>query len=320
VAYLAGDDPKLVSRLQQAGTDVMPIRAKRSSKPVLRALRPHQWTKNFLVFAPVLLSHRWAEPELLLRTAILFIAFSLLCSAIYIINDLLDLESDRRHRSKRHRPFASGSLSPETGVVVAFALVAGCAAVIATSGLFATAGVLALYAILAVGYSVSFKRIMIIDVSVLAGLYCVRVYAGGVATGITISPWTFAFSLFAFTSIALMKRYSELFNVREAGLGQAHGRGYSTGDLPMIGAIGVGSGLLAVLVVALYITAPENSTLYSNPQMLSLLCPAVLIAISRLWVIAGRGEMHEDPLLFALRDRFSILLVLCVTAVALLAK
>jgi 4-hydroxybenzoate polyprenyltransferase len=319
VAYLAGGDAKLASSLQEAGADVMPIRTGRRRTPVMQALRPHQWMKNLLVFAPVLLSHRWSEPHLLVRTVVLFAGFCLLCSAIYIINDLLDLESDRRHTIKKHRPFASGLLNPLAGIALSMGLLAGAAAIPATLGSIAVAGVLSLYAVAAISYSIALKRLLIIDVAVLAGLYCVRVYAGGVATGIPVSPWTFAFSLFGFMSLALMKRYSELYSVKEAGLHQAHGRGYAIGDLPMIGAIGVGSGLLAVLVLALYITSPDTSRLYSNPQTLSLLCPAVLIGVARLWVIAGRGEMNEDPVLFALGDKFSIVLLLCAAIVGLLA-
>lgn len=319
VAYIAGSDSRLASTLEQAGAEVLPIRTEHRPNPILKALRPHQYVKNLLVFAPLLLSHNWAQWNLLRRDIILFVAFCFLCSAIYIINDLLDLESDRRHRVKRNRPFASGALSPQAGVVLCAILLAACAAVTAALQSTAVAVVLSLYAVTAISYSVSLKRLMIIDVGVLAGLYCIRVYAGGVATGIPVSPWTFAFSLFGFMSIALMKRYSELFSAREAGVLQAHGRGYETGDLPMIAAIGVGCGLLAVLVVALYIAAPETTRLYSSPQTLSLLCPVVLVAFARLWVIVGRGQMNEDPVLFALHDRFTLLLALCVVAVALVA-
>jgi 4-hydroxybenzoate polyprenyltransferase len=319
-AFLAASDPKLSRRIESSGAKVTSLSGDRLAQGWFSALRPHQWVKNLLVFAPVLLSHRWSQEDLLARAATLFVAFSLLCSAVYVMNDLFDLESDRRHRVKRHRPLASGQISLASGVALAIACLIASAALTWLLGSAATAGVLGAYAAIALAYSIRLKRLLMIDVAVLAGLYCIRVYAGGVATGIVVSPWTFAFSLFGFTSLALMKRYSEVRALRESAAEGVPGRAYRADDLSMIGAIGVGSSLVAVLVVALYITDPAMNRLYSHPPWLGLLCPIVLIAFARLWILAGRGEMNEDPVLFAIRDRHSIVLLLAMAVVTLLAR
>jgi 4-hydroxybenzoate polyprenyltransferase len=292
-------------------------RSRRPAAQWIRTLRLHQWTKNLLIFVPALTSHQLLEPTVATTALLAFIWFSLCASGTYLINDLLDLDADRSHARKRTRPLASGNLPPAHGLVAAALLIA-VAFVGATISLSPTfASVLLIYLVGTLWYSFALKRIPMVDVLTLAGLYTVRVIAGGAAIAIDPSFWLLAFSLFLFLSLAIVKRYTELRSILSSGGLAAAGRGYTTDDLPLLLSFGTSAGLVSVLVLALYINSGAAS-LYRSPQLLWLLCPIALYWISRIWRKAYRGELHEDPVVFAVSDKPS-LVVGCISAVLIWA-
>ena len=282
----------------------------------LKALRVHQWIKNILVFLPLLASHRVLDPVALSDTAIAFLCFGLCASSVYLTNDLLDLSADRQHHRKRNRPFAAGMLPLASGPVVAVALlISGLALAWQISHIFL--GVLGSYFILTTAYSIRLKRVMMLDVVVLAMLYTTRILAGAAALNTKPSFWLLAFSMFIFLSLAMIKRYTELLTAQKAGKVKASGRGYDVEDIPLIQSLGGSSGYLAVLVLALYIDSTAGEALYRHPHYLWMLCPLLLYWISRTWAIAHRGIMHDDPVIFAVMDNVSrVLLVLAAIIVA----
>jgi 4-hydroxybenzoate polyprenyltransferase len=287
-------------------------------KALPKALRVHQWVKNALVVLPILTSHQIFQPQLLVAAILAFVAFSLCASSVYVLNDLFDLKSDRLHPTKRARPFAAGDLSIVSGLALVAVLVLGSMAVsLFLPRLFQL--MLAVYFGLTLAYSASLKQKLLVDVFVLGGLYVLRVLAGGAATSITPSPWLLAFCLFFFLSLALVKRYTELRALPESKSTPIAGRGYVAMDLSTIGAIGTGSGSMCVLVLALYINSPQVLPLYRSPAILWFLCPLLLYWISRIWIMASRGSMNIDPVLFALRDRVSYLTAVCGAAIMVLA-
>jgi 4-hydroxybenzoate polyprenyltransferase len=285
------------------------------SRAVTRALRPFQWVKNLLVFVPLITSHRLLEPGLILQALLAFVAMCGCASGIYIINDLLDLQSDRTHPSKKRRPFASGQLSVPVGILLSVGCILTGLTVAALSSTPMLFGVLVLYLSVTIAYSSRIKREPVADVFVLAGLYVLRVVAGGIATGILISTWLLAFALFFFLSLALVKRYTEVA-VRN---GDLPGRAYKAADDRWMHSIGTTSGYMAVLVLALYINAPDVSPLYSRPRVLWLLCPILLYWLTRTWFNASRGRGEDDPLIEAFRDPSSYLLALCSALIFLAA-
>ena len=287
-------------------------------KAWLRALRLHQWLKNLLVFIPLLASHRFLETEAVLLSVAGFLAFGLCASGVYLLNDLLDLPSDRQHPGKRLRPFAAGTLPLLPGMVLAPLLaVAGLALAWWAEPRFAA--VLAAYYLLTLGYSLRFKRVAMLDVMLLAMLYTLRIIGGTAVIGAALSFWLLAFSMFIFLSLALLKRYVELSAMLAEGKMSAAGRGYGVDDLPLLQSLGGSAGYLAVLVLALYINSPDSVALYARPQVLWLLCPLVLYWVSRTWVVAHRGGMDDDPVVFAVTDRVSQVVGLLCAVIALSA-
>lgn len=285
----------------------------------LRALRLHQWIKNLLVFVPLLTAHLALDPQAVGRAAMAFLAFGLCASSVYLLNDLLDLPADRAHPRKRARPFAAGQLSLLAGLALAPLLLV---AAFTLAGLMLPERfVLALagYYLLTLLYSLVLKRVEMLDVVVLATLYTARIVAGTFALGIALSFWLLAFSMFLFLSLALVKRYTELEVMREQGRTEAAGRGYRTDDLPMLGALGAAAGYLSVLVLALYINSANSEALYAQPKALWLLCPLLLYWISRVWLLTQRGRMHDDPLLYAMRDPVSLVVLALGLATVLVA-
>jgi 4-hydroxybenzoate polyprenyltransferase/phosphoserine phosphatase len=274
-----------------------------------RSLRPHQWVKNLIIFVPALAGHKLNDPALLLRDGQAFAAFCLCASGVYLLNDLVDLDADRQHPTKRNRPFAAGDLPLPFGLIGAPLLLA--AGVLAAARLsWAFAAVTVLYVALTTIYSCWVKQIILLDVFFLAGLYTLRLVAGSVATGIVNSSWLLVFSMAIFLSLALVKRYVELTEPTELAAGKrlATGRGYFTQHLKLVARLGIGSGWLAVLVLAFYVRQSEQvSLLYQHPRLLLLACPLLLFWISRAWQLARRGEMHDDPVVFALKDWTSYL-------------
>jgi len=289
-----------------------------SLREYLSALRPQQWLKNVLVFVPIFAAHFFIDPVLLGRTLIAFLAFCCCASSGYLINDLCDLQADRHHPQKRLRPFASGRLPLGYGLAMAPALVVlGCGLAWLLSGL--SVGILLLYFTVTVAYSLFLKKVVLLDVVVLASLYTLRIIMGGVAIGIWPSVWLAAFSLFLFVSLAFIKRYTELGTMRTVDGDHATARGYRLSDAELLATKGTASGYAAVLVLALYIASGAVKTLYSTHQVLWFVCPLLVYWIGYLWLVAHRGEMLHDPLVFALRDRTSRILILLMLAATLIA-
>ncbi|MDR4472390.1 MAG: UbiA family prenyltransferase [Nitrospira sp.] len=288
-------------------------------KQVAKALRVHQWAKNVLVFVPVIASHQLTNGRLLLQAGLAFLSFSLCASSVYIVNDCLDLESDRRHPRKRNRPFASGSLSIPFGLALAAAcLLGGVLLAFALPRLFLL--VLVGYLALTTAYSFYLKQFVLLDVIVLAQLYTVRVYGGGAATDVAPSHWLLTFSLFLFLSLALVKRFTELRLMSQAEGEGLPGRGYWVTDVEHISSIGTASGLLAVLVLALYISSKEVLLLYTHADVLWLVCPVMLYWISRVWMLAYRNRMDDDPVVFAVKDPKSYAMAAVIGAILFFAK
>jgi len=281
----------------------------------LQAARVHQWPKNLLVFVPLLAAHQYGDSRRVGMAALAFVAFCLAASSGYLVNDLLDRASDRCHPSKRGRAFASGKLSVRSGVVAATALAAASILIaLEVTPLFAAS--LLLYLLLTGAYSVRLRRLAVVDVIVLAGLYTLRIIAGSAATRIEPSFWLLAFSTFIFFSLALAKRYSELQTASDP-LEPVAGRAYLSSDLPVLLSLGTSSGLLSVMVIALYLDSPQVVASYREQLWLWLVPPALLYWIARLWMKTHRGELRDDPVVFAMTDRQS--LVLCALLAALFA-
>jgi 4-hydroxybenzoate polyprenyltransferase/phosphoserine phosphatase len=275
-------------------------------RAVIKCLRPHQWVKNLIIFVPLLTSHSLRKPELVAEALIALAAFCLCASGVYVLNDLWDVEADRHHLTKRLRPFASGQLPLSFGFVLAPLAFILCG--IVTSFLpWRFGACLAMYFVLTTSYSWRVKKIALLDVFFLAGLYTIRLVAGHEATGIVHSFWLLAFSMFIFLSLALVKRFTELRELRQQNRHDSKGRGYNSGDLEVVAMLGIASGFLAVLVMALYVNSQEVRVLYRYPTLLLMMCPLLLYWVSRVWLIAHRGQMHDDPIVFAVKDPASYL-------------
>jgi len=314
-------NPTLGLRLGMRRRGIRPMRVfeERSHflKALLKAIRLHQWAKNVLIFLPLLLAHRLFDSRVL--TALLaFFCFSLTASATYIVNDMLDIEADRRHARKRLRPFASGDLSAFSGagIVAVFLLLALAGGRLLPAGFYFW---LLAYLATTLAYTTYLKRVAIVDVLVLSGLYTLRLLAGGAATHITISHWLAGFSIFLFLSLAIVKRFSELENLRASGLPPRNGRGYLVADIEQMRAFGTGCAIAAVVVFANYISGRDVVTLYREPRLLWAILPLMTLWLFRVWLLASRGEMNEDPVVFAMTDRMSLLTGAAVAVIAVLA-
>jgi 4-hydroxybenzoate polyprenyltransferase len=275
---------------------------------LLGALRIHQWVKNLLIFVPVVLDHKLFHAETMAKAATAFLAFCCAASSAYILNDILDLEADRRHPTKRHRPFAAGTLSPALGMVLAPALLGVAFAASWASLPSSFLQLLATYVVLTTIYSLHLKRVPVLDVLLLAALYTLRVLAGIAASQVRFSTWLLAFSMFLFLSLAFLKRYTEVRAMGGAASEQVRGRGYIRGDREWLGSMGGASGYLSVLVLALYINSEQVVALYRRPLLLWLACPLLLFWISRMWLLAHRGRINDDPIVATVRDPASYML------------
>jgi 4-hydroxybenzoate polyprenyltransferase len=301
-------------------------------KAWFKAIRIHQWAKNVLLFVPLLLSHAFA-PGLIAGSVLGFFSFCLGASATYIVNDLLDIEVDRQHPRKRRRPFASGDLSALSGVVVvALFLFASIALALLVPNAVATLSPefalvkplhfllwLGIYLFTTLAYSLRLKRSVLVDVIVLSGLYTIRIVAGTAATGIPPSTWLGGFSIFFFLSLAFVKRFAELESLRERGGVSAGGRGYHIADIEQLRSFGTASGYVSVAIIMLYISNLDAAQLYHHTKRLWLLVPVLLLWISRLWLLASRGQLNEDPVVYAITDERSLLLGMIVVAIVLSA-
>jgi len=268
---------------------------------LLKAMRPHQWLKNLLVFVPLILSHQVDNLDLVINCVIAFIAFSLCASSVYLLNDLLDLDADRQHPRKCRRPFAAGELPVTTGVAAMGTLLLGSLVLgMMLPRLFLPS--LIFYYVMTLAYSIWLKRAALVDGLVLAGLYTMRLIAGSAAIAVLPSFWLLAFSVFIFLSLAFIKRYSELLTLDVIEDAKVVGRGYKAVDMETLAQLGTASGYLAVLVLALYINGDKVDEMYARPEALWMLCPMMLYWVSRMWLLTRRGEMHDDPVVFTIRD------------------
>jgi len=271
-----------------------------------KALRMHQWSKNLLVFVPLVAVHRIAEPDLLLSGLLAFLCFGACASSVYLLNDMFDLADDRQHRSKYRRPLAAGSFPVfHAMLLMPGLLVLAFAVALCLLPAFFSAVLLGYY-LLTLAYSLGLKRIVMLDVVVLAMLYSVRVVAGAAAVQLPMTFWILAFCMFIFLSLAFVKRYTELHDAHQHGAPRkVLGRGYVATDFPLLGSLGTTSGYLSVLVLALYINDTTAQRIYRHPEVMWMACPLLLYWLSRVWLLAHRGQMHDDPIVFALRDRTS---------------
>jgi 4-hydroxybenzoate polyprenyltransferase len=309
-AYLANPEFGVEAKARRLGNVADLIRSSDNPWRIWpKQLRVHQWLKNLLVFVPLLASHKLNQPDLMAAAVLAFVFFSLCASSVYLLNDLLDLEDDRQHSTKRNRPLAKGTASIKLAVLLIPALLlmafGGSAVLMPWEFALALGG----YYGLTLAYSLTLKRVMTVDVIALAMLYTLRIIAGAFAIGVQPTFWMLAFSMFLFLSLALVKRYTELRDARSEGKTEStKGRGYFPADLEMIASLGAASGYLSVMVLALYIQDQSTLALYAHPQIIWLACPMLLYWITRTWMVAHRGWMHEDPVVFAIKDRNSLLL------------
>ena len=318
-AIVVNATPGLLRRVRRE-CDVERVFAREGGgwRALIGALRPHQWLKNALVFVPLLAAHLVLVPDAVLRAGAAFVAFSLCASGAYVFNDLFDLDADRRHPRKRLRPFAAGTLALGQGLIAAPLLMLAafaCAYLLSPQFLL----IVLTYAAITLAYSLFLKRLAMLDVVALAVLYTLRIIAGAVAIPVEASFWLLAFSMFLFLSLAMVKRYIELQRVGASDDGKVAGRGYRSSDLALIQSLGTSSGYLSVLVLAFYINSTASTALYRHHEFLWVLTPVLLYWISRVWLIAQRGDMHDDPVVFALTDRISLVVLVVFAAVIVFA-
>ena len=316
---LANPTAALRSSIRKRGISPSHVFEERAnSLPSLgKALRPHQWAKNLLILLPPLLAHDRSLP-VLGKALLAFVCFCCTASGTYLVNDLLDIDTDRRSSRKRSRPFASGDLAPAIGLIASAALLLlglTLARVLPIDFL----SWLVLYIISTFAYSLYLKRIALLDVLVLSGLYTVRILAGGAATNTPISHWLAGFAIFLFFSLAIVKRFAELEHLRLAGKQLKNGRGYLMTDIEQMRAFGTASAFAAVVVFANYISSQDVIKLYHHPRYLWLIVPFMILWTSRVWLLASRGELNEDPVAFALTDLPSLLMGAVVASIVVFA-
>lgn len=304
IRYMVAHDRRSEAVASTAFSDLRVIaRPRVRLSAYVRTLRPHQWSKNALLFLGGIAGHSFDLPALT-ATLVAFACFCAAASSAYIINDLLDLPGDRIHRTKRDRPLPAGDLPILHGIVLALALIAFASV---TALMLPPAFIFALgfYVVLTLSYSLYLKRKALVDVITLGGLYTIRVYAGLAAIGSTGSQWLLMFSLFLFLCLAIEKRCSELIRRREEGEERLEGRNYRVSDLAILLPSAAAAGYGAVLIVTLYLSSDEVKALYRHPDRMWLICPLILYWISRVLLLSNRNEMHDDPVVFALTDRIS---------------
>ncbi len=313
-ALMVNPSSKIKRKVNSNGNAGEIFEAKLNSlKLLIKEIRVYQWAKNALVFVPLIMAHRFMELPLLFDALRAFLAFSFVASSVYVTNDLLDMEADRLHPRKKKRPLASGDLSIINGIVVSTVLFLGGLAIAIFTLPVKFIIALTAYIVLTTAYSFILKRIYIADIIVLAGLYTLRLISGAFAVEVPLTPWFLEFSMFLFMSLAIVKRYTELLVVSNQNKKKAKGRGYIIDDMKILISIGPASGYLAVLVFGLYIHSGENAALYDTPEILWAIVPFLLYWITRIWFMAFRGKMHDDPIIFAVKDPASYIIGLIIT-------
>jgi 4-hydroxybenzoate polyprenyltransferase len=311
-AVFAGRDSRILAEISKSTTLEADFgKPKPNVSTWLRAIRVHQWAKNGLLFLPLLLAGQFLDLARWSACIAAFVAMGLTASATYIINDLLDLEADRQHWSKRNRPFAAGEIGiPQAALASAVLLSAGLLLAIVGAGL-PVAGLLVVYCAVTLGYSLNLKRIPVLDVTVLASLFTLRLVLGAAAAQVRISAWLLVFSMFLFLSLALAKRSTEMGRKSASGHCEtpSHGRGYVAADVPLVAGFGLSSAIAAIHVLVLYlINDAFSDSLYRFPQLLWVAPVLIGLWLGRVWLLCGRGLLHDDPIQFAVCDRVSILL------------
>ena len=302
-AHVVSHSNSLLKHAKKVNKNSEVLRTEQANLPILKGMRIHQWIKNLLVFVPLLTAFELFDLSLTSKSIAAFFSFSLLASGVYFINDLSDVNSDREHAKKRFRPIAAGLISVPAAVSIAFLLLS--AGLLIAAGInFSFLGIALLYLFLTTGYSFLLKQIAVLDCVILACLYTLRVVAGGLATGIPLTYWLLAFSSFIFFSLAWMKRYAEISN--SPGVGKVSGRGYLKTDLNYIFGLGASSAFLSILIFALYIENIQSAGGYKYPDLAWLALPVLTYWLCRIWLIAFRGQMNEDPIIFAAKDKVSI--------------
>lgn len=271
-------------------------------KLIFKQLRPHQWIKNTLVLLPALAGHKVWNLEVLSNSLLAFAGFSMAASFVYVLNDLLDLKSDRSHHTKKFRPFASGNLPIKWGLLLLPSLLLACLLFSALLPLQFSAWI-CVYLGLNLAYSFYLKQSVVVDIIILSIMYTLRIFAGAAATGVPVSEWLLSFSTLFFFSLACVKRYTEI--IRSKNKITLDGRGYRQVDHTMIQSLGVGSGLISLLIILLYLQSKDVRSLYSQPQNLWFATPILLFWISRIWILTNRDEVHDDPVVFAVKDKIS---------------
>ncbi|QLY27035.1 UbiA family prenyltransferase [Bdellovibrio sp. KM01] len=269
---------------------------------IVKQMRPHQWIKNALVFLPALAGHKIFDINVIIQCLCAFAGFSLAASFVYVLNDLLDLNSDRNHHTKKNRPFASGNLSIKWGLILLPSLLVGSALFAAPLPTLYSVWI-ATYLVLNVAYSLYLKQSVVVDIIILSMMYTLRIFAGSEATSVPVSEWLLSFSTLFFFSLACVKRYTEI--IRSKNKLTIDGRGYRQIDYSMIQSLGVGSGLISILIILLYLQSKEVRALYTHAQNLWFSTPVLLFWISRIWILTNRDEVHDDPVVFAVKDKVS---------------
>lgn len=324
-SHIVSSSQNLINKVNSIGNLGEIFKTKKIPKILLllKAMRPHQWVKNILIFIPLLAANQFQNIQYVWQTVIAFIVFGIFASSVYLINDLVDVDDDRKHRHKYKRPLASGELSLFYGWISwPLLLFGGFTLAISIGGLnWIFVETMILYLILTMMYSFWLKKIPILDVMILAMLYTLRIIAGAVVIELPMSLWLLSFSMFIFLSLALIKRYCELRAAKDSDKQSfLNGRGYHPQDLELVLSLGVSSGYLSILVLALYIQDILKSIIFTTPSVIWLSCPLLLFWISRVWLIAHRGEMHDDPIVFAIKDRISWIIIFIIILIFAFAK
>lgn len=314
-AYLVNPDASVEARAKENGNVSRVFHSEQSSFIMfIKEIRVYQWVKNLLLFLPMFMAHSITMNNIL-TNILAFFSFSFAASAVYVLNDMMDLESDRKHPNKRNRPFAAGDLSVKTGlyVIPIFLFISLGASILLMRQEFTL--ILLAYLLLTSAYSFILKKIYIFDIILLASLYTLRLYAGGLSIDVPISTWLVAFSMFIFLSLGIVKRFTELYTISQNNKEKASGRGYDVDDMEMLRSAGIASGFISVLVFSLYINDIPNTnaeTLYSNHKLLYFITPFLLYWIMRIWIKATRGEMTDDPIVFTGRDPVGYVLAIII--------
>lgn len=302
-AILVQPKVSVENKVNKMKNDVLTFKVKSNKlKLLIKEIRVYQWLKNILIFFPLLMAHKVTDFQLIINAVFAFFAFSLIASSVYVLNDLLDLESDRQHPRKKNRPFASGKLPLQLGFLITPFLLSGGIIISVLLLPIEFFYYLLIYFILTTSYSFILKKQPIFDVIVLACLYTLRLVAGASAVNVQASPWLLGFSIFLFLSLAFIKRYTELLVIREQNKNESKGRGYIVEDMSLISNMGPASGYMSVLVLALYVNSKEVVSLYHRPEILWFVVLCLLFWISRMWLLAFRGKMDDDPLVYTGKD------------------